>query len=93
MVVRQSELLQWDTTSPLQLLPHTQIAEIYYIAEATFPVTDMHADEDVEESFAYVDADKIREQLRAFPAYRSYVEVTPITKAGAVAIAPDAHTN
>ncbi len=81
---------------PLRNNPsHTpqQIAEIYYIAEATFPVVNIHAEEDVEDSFAYVDADKIREQLTAFPAYRSYVQVTPITRAGAVEIAPDAHNS
>lgn len=66
-----------------------QIEEIYHVAENVFPVVDKHEEEDVEESFAYVDAEKVREQLHAFPAYRSYVEATPISRVGESIFVPD----
>lgn len=59
------------------------------MAEHVFPVVYKHEEEDVEESFAYVDAEKVREQLRAFPAYRTYVEATPISRVGESIFIPD----
>lgn len=61
-----------------------EIVEIKELAECAFQLLDRHADETPEEGFAYVDAEKVKERLRAFPAYADYVAATPISESGVI---------
>lgn len=59
-------------------------AEIKPLAESVFRAMDLNKDEQMEESIAYLEAEKVRARLAAFPAYADFTKATPISEAGVI---------